>query len=242
VSISTFSSLAQRIANGWAETIPDFVHVSSIPVPEGSQQQFHAFLSGVAQTVRDHPDWLDLPIQPDDGYEHGELQNHRPQLIEAMHRTKSKLDDFITLLLRMGIYGTVDGQTLHIRKEDMNLTAKKGAYLARLGLTLEVGKTETTITCDAFPDLFPAWVWLAAEAARTAPSGKKGVPPVRFSHCLYSDTYPYSSAVLIRLPMTARGCLHSSAFLKGKGMLWFVIGPTKSSQTGSNPMEKQMNR
>jgi hypothetical protein len=195
-----FSSLAQRIANGWAETLPGFVPVPTIPVPEASQQQFYMFLRGVAEAVRDHPEWLDLPVQPDDGYERGELQNHRPKLIDAMQRTKRKLDDFVTLLLRMGLFGMVDGRTLHIRKEDLNFSTKTGTRLSRFGLVLEARADETAITCDAFPDLFPAWGWLAAETTRTAPTlGKKGVPPLRFSHCLYSDTYPYSRDVLIRL-------------------------------------------
>jgi hypothetical protein len=206
MSTMEFSSLAQRIANSWAETIPDFVPVSSIPIPEMSQRQFYAFLRGVAEAVRDHPDWLDLPIQPDDAYEHMEMQNRRPELIKAMRKTKRKLDDFITLLLQMGLCGTVDGQTLRIQKEDMNLRAKKGTRLARFGLTLEIGKEETVVTCDTFPDLFPAWVWMATEATRSAPTtGKKGVPPVRFSHCLYSDTYSYSRDILIRLAYDSPG-------------------------------------
>jgi hypothetical protein len=206
MSVSEFSSLAQRLANGWAETIPDFAPVSSIPVPEASQQQFYAFLRGVAEGVRDRQDWLDLPIQPDDAYEHGELQNQRPELIAAMRKTKRKLDNFITLLLQMGLCGVVDGQRLHIRKEDLNLRANARARLARLGLTLEAGKTETVVTCNAFPDLFPAWTWIAAEAARTAPTtGKANVPPVRFSRCLYSDTHPYGWDLLARLACDSTG-------------------------------------
>ena len=206
MSIAEFSSLAQRIANGWAETIPDFVPVSPIPVPQESQRQFYAFLCGVAEAVRDHPDWLDLPIQPDDAYEHGEMQNRRPKLRNSMQRTKRKLDDFITLLLRMGLCGTVDGQALCIRKDDLNLAAKTRARLTRFGLSPEIGKVETVVTCDAFPDLFPAWTWIAMEAARTAPTaGKKGVPPVRFSHCQYSDTYPYARDLLVRLASDSTG-------------------------------------
>jgi hypothetical protein len=217
MSISTFDSLAQRIANGWVETIPGFVPDSSIPVPEASQHQFHAFLRGVAEAIRDHPDWLDLPIQPDDGYEHGELQNHRPELIKAMLKTKGKLDHFIALLLQMGLYGVVDGQRLLISRDHLNLTASTRARLARFGLALETGKTETIVTCDAFPELFPAWTWIAVEATRTATAGKKGVPPVRFSHCLYSNTHPYSRDVLIRLAYDSPGLPVVVDFLKKEG-------------------------
>jgi hypothetical protein len=218
MSISTFGSLAQRIANGWAETIPGCVPVSSTPVPEASQQQFHAFLRSVAEATRYHPDWLDLPMQPDDGYEHRELQNHRPELIRAMVKTKRKLDDFITLLLQMGLYGVVDGQSLRISRDHINLTPSTCARLARFGLALEVGKTETAVTCDAFPEMFPAWVWMATEATRPAPTaGKKGVPPVRFSHCLYSDTHPYSRDVLIRLASDSPGLPTLVGFLEKEG-------------------------
>jgi hypothetical protein len=213
-----FSSLAQRIANSWAETIPDLLFVSSIPVPEASQQQFHAFLRGVAEAVRDHPDWLGLPIQPDDGYEHGELQNRRPELIDAMRKTKRKLDNFVTLLLQMALCGAVDGQRLCIRKEDLKLPANACARLARFGLDLEAGKTETVVTCAAFPDLFPAWAWLAREAARTAPTtGKAHVPPVRFSRCLYSDTHPYTRDLLLRLACDSTGLPALIAFLDQEG-------------------------
>jgi len=197
---ATFDSLAQRIANAWVETIPDFVPVPTIPVSEASQRQFYAFLRGVAEGVRDHPDWLDLPVQPDDAYEHGEAQNHRPELIYAMRKTKRKLDDFVSLLLQMGLNGRVEGQTLRIGKGDVKLTARTRARLARFGLALEIGKEESVVTCETHPDLFPAWVWLAEEADRTAPAtGKAHVPPVRFSRCQYSDTYPYAREVLTRL-------------------------------------------
>lgn len=206
MGVSEFNSLAQRIANGWVETIPDLLLVPTIPVRETSQQQFYAFLRGLAEAVRDHPEWLDLSIQPDDGYEHRELQNHRPELIRAMLNTKRKLDDFISLLLRMGLYGVVDGRSLCIEKKDVPLTAKTRARLARFGLGLEAGKTETIVTCPAFPELFPAWIWLAKEAIRTAPAtGKAHVPPLRFSHCLYSDSYPTTRDVLLRLADDSTG-------------------------------------
>jgi len=216
-SAPTFDSLAQRIANGWAETISDFVPIPSIPVPVVSQQQFHAFLRGVAEGIRDHPDWLDLPMQPDDGYEQGELQNHRPALIKAMLRTKAKLDNFITLLLQIGLYGVVDGIKLHVSRDQLNLTASTRARLARLGLTVETGKTETILTCETYPELLPAWTWIAVEAARTAPTGKKNVPPVRFSHCQYSDTYPYARDLLIRLANGSTGLPVLTGFFAQEG-------------------------
>ncbi|MBN1401909.1 MAG: hypothetical protein JXA74_13795 [Anaerolineae bacterium] len=197
---TTFDSLAQRIANGWVETMPDFRSVSSIPVSERSQQQFYAFLRGVAEAIRDHPDWLGLPVQPDDGFEHGEMQNRRPALRDAMRRTKRKVDDFVTLLLEMGVAGRVDGRTLRIQNQDVKLTPRTRARLARFGLALEAGDAETVIACDRFPDMFPAWTWLATSAVRAAPTtGPAGVPPVRFSRCLYSDTHPYARDLLVRL-------------------------------------------
>ena len=218
MSVTTFDNLAQRVANGWVETIPDLLTVPTIPVPVEAQRQFYAFLRGVAEAVRAHPDWLGLAIQPDDGYEHGEAQNHRPELIKTMKKMKRKVDDFVALLLKMGVMGVVDGQTLHIQKKDVNLNAPMRARLASFGLTLEAGKTETVVTCDAFPEMFPAWTWLAAEANRTAPTtGPAHVPPVRFSRCLYSDIYPYSKNVLLRLAGDSPGLLTLIEFFEKEG-------------------------
>ncbi|MBN1876463.1 MAG: hypothetical protein JXA33_19720 [Anaerolineae bacterium] len=215
MSIATFDSLAQRIANGWVETIPDFLPVPTIPVLETAQQQFYTFLRGVAEAVRNNPERLDLKPQPDDGYEHGEAQNHRPELIDAMKKTKRKVDNFVALLLKIGVAGVVDGQTLHVQKQDVALPSPTRARLAYFGLTLETGKTETVITCDAFPKMFPAWTWLAAEATRTAPTtGPAHVPPMRFSRCLYSDTYPYTRDVLLRLAGDNPGLLTLIGFFE----------------------------
>jgi hypothetical protein len=214
---SPFDSLAQRIANAWVETIPDFVPVASIPVPEASQLQFYTFLRGVAGAVRDDPERLDLPLQPDDAYEHMEAQNRHPELIRAMRSTKRKLDDFITLLLQMGLHGSVEGQRLRIPKGDVKFTAKTRARLARFGLTVEAGEAETVVACDAYPDMFSAWTWLAEAAGHEPRTGKAGVPPVRFSHCLYSDTYPYGREVLIGLAGDSTGLPALVEFLEEAG-------------------------
>jgi len=215
---STFDNLAQRVVNGWVETMPDFVPVATLPVSETSQQQFHTFLRGVAEAIRAHPEWIGLSIQPDDAYEFGEMQNRRPELIDAMRKTRRKVDDFVTLLLKLGVAGVVDGQTLRIQKKDVNLTAPTRERLARFGFGLAAGKTETVITCDAFPKMFPAWVWLAAEATRTAQAaGPAHVPPVRFSRCLYSDTYPYTRDVLLRLADDSPGLLTLIGFFEKEG-------------------------
>lgn len=214
----TFDHLAQRVANGWVETIPSFVPIADIPVPETSQRQFYAFLCSAAQAIQDHPEYLDLPIQPDDAYEFGELQNRRPKLIVTMKRMKGKVDNFIALLLKMGVAGVIEGQTLRIPKTDVNLIAPTRDRLARFGLTVKAGKTETAVTCAAFPEMLPAWTWLAAEAARTAPTtGQRHVPPVRFSRCLYSDSYPYARDVLLRLADDSPGLPALMAFFEEEG-------------------------
>jgi hypothetical protein len=217
MGVSEFGSLAQRIANAWVETIPGFYPVPSIPVPETSQRQFYTFLRGVAEDLRDHPEWLDLPIQPDDAYEHGEMQNRRPDLIRAMRRTKQKVDDFIALLLQMGLNGSVDGQTLRIPKDAVRLVAKTRTRLNRFGLKLETEKTETLVTCGAYPDLFPAWAWLAEATGHAARTGKVGVPPVRFSRCLYSDTYPYARDLLVGLAGDSTGLPALTEFFEREG-------------------------
>lgn len=216
--VSEFNNLAQRIANSWVETIPDWVPVSSIPVPEASQQQFHAFLRGAAKAIRDHPEYLGLAIQPDDGYEHGEQQNRRPELIDAMKKMKRQVDNFVALLLKMGLAGVVDAQQLCIQKADVALTAPIRARLACFGLTLEAEKTATVVTCDAYPDMFPAWVWLAADAARTVPAtGPAHVPPVRFSRCLYSESYSYARDLLLHLAEDSMGLPALVRFLEQEG-------------------------
>lgn len=214
----TFDSMAQRIANGWVETIPDFVPVSSIAVSEASQQQFYEFLRGVAEAIRDHPDWLGLSARPDDAYEHGELQNQRPALRSAMRSIKRRIDNFVTLLLEMGLGSIADERRLCIQKEDVKPGARMQARLARFGLTLRNTETETTVTCEMYPHMFQAWSWLATSALRTrSAKGPAGTPPVRFSHCLYSETYPYARDVLLRLADDSPGLPALIDFLEQEG-------------------------
>jgi hypothetical protein len=182
------------------------VPVASIAVSEASQRQFCAFLRGVAEAIRDHPGWLGLSDRPDDAYDHGELQNRRPALRSAMHSIKRKIDDFVTLLLEMGLAGVADEHSLRIQKDEVKLDARTQARLARFGLTLENTETETTVTCEMYPHMFQAWSWLATSAVRTrSAKGPAGTPPARFSHCLYSETYPYARDVLLRLAEDSRG-------------------------------------
>ena len=197
-----FEYLPQRIATVWRDTIPDFVPISELPVTSETQRQFHAFLSQTANAITEHPDWLDLPLFPDDAYEHGELQNRRPELMAQMQKVKRKMDDFLFLLLQMGLSGRLseDNHSLRIPKTSLRFVEKTRVRLARLGLTSTAEPTETVFSCPEYPGLFPAWIWLAADASRTAPvTGKKNTPPLRFSHALFSETYPYSRDLLLRI-------------------------------------------
>ncbi len=195
-----FPSLAHRVVNAWRETIPPCVTVPALPASEAAQRQFHACLVHVADSLSAHPDWLGMQELPDDGYAHGELNNRRPELIAAFLKLRRKLDDFHDLLLRMGLSGTATDDTLHIPRGAMSFPAPTRMRLAQFGLLCDAGKEETRVTCPLFPSLFPAWVWLAADARRTAPdTGRKGAPPLRFTHGLFSVTHPYSRDLFLHL-------------------------------------------
>ena len=195
-----FPSLAHRIVNTWRETIPPFEPVPALPASETAQRQFHAFLVHLADSLLAHPEWIGMPELPDDGYALGEMNNRRPELIAAFLKLRRKLDDFGDLLFRMGLVGTASDSALHIPRGSMSFPAPTRMRLGRFGLACDARKDETVVTCPSYPELFPAWAWLAAEAQRTAPgTGKKGVPPLRFTHGLFSDHHPYSRGLFLQL-------------------------------------------
>ena len=200
-----YPSLSHRIVSGWAETIPACHPVSTSPGPNGSnnakalpseesQRQFHAFLSQASADLSRHPEWLDLPPLPDDGYDHFELLNKRPELNAAMRKIKRKLNDFLFLLVQIGMKGdpAEDGHALRIPKTSLRLMEKTKARLAQIGLTVHSDKTDHFIGSQAYPQMAFAWHWLATDADRTAPqNGKKNEPPLRFVQACFDEAHPY---------------------------------------------------
>ena len=203
-----YPSLAHRIISAWATTIPPFHPLSTdhagnkekaatLPPSEESQRHFHTFLSQAATGLSQHPEWLDLPLLPDDGYEHFELLNQRPELNTAMHKIKRKINDFLYLLLQIGMAGepTEEGNALCIPKSSLRLAEKTRTRLAHIGLTVQPDKTDLLFFSQAYPHMASAWHWLAVDAFRTAPqTGKKNEPPLRFVHALFDETHPSGPA------------------------------------------------
>lgn len=79
-----FESLAHCIVYNYAGTLPGFIPVKSELVADKSQKQLYDFISDTAQKLYNNPGTIGLPEQPDDCYLDWELQNRKPDLINAM--------------------------------------------------------------------------------------------------------------------------------------------------------------
>lgn len=230
-----YPSLSHRIAAGWAAAMPAFHPLSTshaadeaktaTPLPsEESQRQFHAFLQQAAAGLSQHPEWLALPLLPDDGYEHFELLNRRPELNTAMHMIKCKINDFLYLLLKIGMTGETseNGHALRIPKTSLKLMEKTKSRLAHIGLSVQSDETDLIIGSQAYPQMASAWHWLAVDAFRTAPqTGKKNEPPLRFVHALFDENHPYGPAFFRQHCAEEPGLLELLDWLEQQGYKTF---------------------
>lgn len=184
-----FNSLAQRIIYSYTGTFPKFVAAKSDKATEHSQKQMYDFMWNIAQKLYNAPEVLELPVQQDDSYLDWELQNRKPQLIEAMRKHIKKIDDFYLLLLRLGELGKVKDDKLYVSKNDMKLMGKTLARLERFGLMSESGKGEVVFWSNEHTDLFPAWKLLVDVSV----SQKNSL--LYFSRCMFDTEYSYASDI-----------------------------------------------
>lgn len=189
-----FENLAQRVVYGYAGTMPGFVPVKSNLATEQSQKQLHGFISDMAQILYSNPETIGLPIRPDDYYNDWELQNCKPDLIDAMRNIKKKIDDFYMLLLKIGESGVIKNNMIYIDKTDLKFTNKTLSKLGHFGLKSEVQKEDTLFWSDEYPDMLPAWKLLSSVALEN-----NKFPLLMFSHCMLDPTYPYSRDIFARL-------------------------------------------
>ncbi len=185
----SFDNLAQRMVYSYGATFPEFVPVVSEEASEASQRDLYGFLKELVARLYDDPTLLSLPSREDDSYGDWELQKKKPKLIVEMKAIQKKINEFYLLLMQLGRFGTVCGDSLHVDKAYLKLYGGMVKKLDRLGLSCEDAGEKSVFRCEAHPGLFPAWKLLVRGA------DKQANPVIFFSRGMFDPGYSYPSAI-----------------------------------------------
>lgn len=133
-----FSSVEQRIAHTYRDTLPPFVPAKDSPPPT-EQEAFYRLIAAVYQLAFDEP-LLFVPklYAPDDAYPNrfNRTPYGKPELLMAMKKMRKAVDELLAVMYAMGA------------GEAVKLNKRQAVVLARLGMA----------PGEPLPD---AWVWMS---------------------------------------------------------------------------------
>jgi hypothetical protein len=181
----SFDSLAQRVVYSFAGTFPEFVPIKSTEVSEQSQLDMYGFLKDITIRLYENPAILSLPIQEDESYGDWELRKCKPKLAIAMKYCLNKINEFYLLLIEIGKFGIIEGDTLHVNKQHLKLTPNMLTKLEWFGLSGINGKDEVIFRCEEHHGLFAGWKLLVKV------SDVQKNPVIFFSRCMFDSEYSY---------------------------------------------------
>lgn len=134
----TFTSLEQRMAWSYLDTLPPFVPASLGPA-EAQQRAFYDLVRGLYQLAFEEPQLFVAQLHEDDAYPNrfNKSAYGKPELLTNMKKFRKEMDALLQGMFQMGI-----------DREAVKLSKRQKAILLRLGIG-EAG---------ALP---PAWLWMA---------------------------------------------------------------------------------
>lgn len=151
----SFDTLGQRILYSYIATYPTYKPIDEIP--EESHRQMYEFMAKVLNMVYENPKLIGIEEQPDNCYKGWELNNSKPELIKAMEKIEAKFVSFIESLIKVGKCGKPEERSFIIPKAEMTVSKQLQEKLQAFGIAVTKEKEQTILTCNEYPDLFPAW-------------------------------------------------------------------------------------
>ena len=142
----TYSSLEQRIAQGYIDMLPSFVPYENAPVTISEQECFYDSIKGLYQLAYTEPLLFVATLHDDDAFPSRYKKSYgKPKLIMDMKKFKKSVDDLLQALFLLG------------RSEEVRLSKKQINILSRVGI-------------DDLTNLPPVFKWMATKDSANIPT------------------------------------------------------------------------
>ncbi|MCU0520645.1 MAG: hypothetical protein MUF84_08140 [Anaerolineae bacterium] len=185
-----FENVEQRMVTTYLDTFPSFVPAVDGPAVE-AQAQFYAFMKGLYQRLAEAPMLLVSELHEDDAYPNrfNGAAYGKPKLRDWMRKPIKEVDGLLATMVAMGEAGRLEGDRLVVGAE-VKVSRKARLLLQALGLEVSAAPDGIVLRHDEYPELFPAWIWMAT---------RPGASQLSFSRCLFREGHPYAGETYGRL-------------------------------------------
>ena len=153
----SFDSLGKRVIYPWLAAYPVFKPVKACDAGESSQRQMYDFLYESLTTIYSDLSIMNISYEPDDCYEHWELNNTKPALNAKMQKIKMEFYAVYEYFIKMGLAGEVLQDGLFIRKGGLRITQKVKDRLLLFGLVCDEKKDGYYFMHNKYKEMFPVW-------------------------------------------------------------------------------------
>jgi hypothetical protein len=191
--ITAFDSIAQRIVYGLKLMVSDFAPIESDQADERGQRNLHRLMGQLLDRLYESPGLLSLPDHPDEAYAWYEVNNSNPELDQSYKSVFKCLYDFYKFLFLSFLLGELRGDSLSacnavLKANKTRCMPRYQALLKEVGISLETGKTETTLTAE--PEIL---VSLKLLAERTPVNTNPWTPYalINFVCCSFTGDFSY---------------------------------------------------
>ena len=142
----SYSSLEQRLAQGYKDMFPAFVPDENAQVSASEQEKFYALINGLFQLAFDEPLLFVSSLHEDDAFPNRYKKSYgKPKLILDMKKFTISIDELLQAMFLIG------------RGVEVRLSKKQTAVLSRLGI-------------DSIDTLLPAWKWMSTKDGANIPT------------------------------------------------------------------------
>lgn len=131
-----FENLAQRSIYNFIATYSPFYPIKSTEVSTEEQRNAYDFIKNIFERAYENPVLIGLKIEPDDSYGNWELHKTKPKLAPAIRDNIKKLEELINVLWSVSLNGHIQGETIMIKQEEIDLKSSLIKKLSAIGLVV----------------------------------------------------------------------------------------------------------
>jgi hypothetical protein len=225
--IAMFDSLAQRVLQSYTAAYPVFLPIDSSAVSPEAQKQMYDFTHGFLTTLYDNPGIIGIPQIADGYYEDWEQNNTNPKLMEEMTAIETNFFDFCEYLVKLGKFGAAVGSTLQVKKTELTISKTAKEKLEKIGMSVSTTKECHILEIPSYPLAFKAWKLLSETVDKL--EGRKTQRMLAFVFGRYDGKTYKAEHYFAKLSHCAGAIRRLEAYLKTEGFRYLndePVGPS----------------